>query len=136
MKLRPMLQVADVEASSRWYQNVLGLTSGHGGAEFEMLMHGDDHLLNLHRLDAHEHGFATPASGSTRGAGVSLWFETSDREAFESLFRHAAESGATVLEGARWNPQAHHHEATLTDLDGYVVAIHSPFDLADTGQRP
>jgi catechol 2,3-dioxygenase-like lactoylglutathione lyase family enzyme len=136
MKLRPMLQVADVEASSRWYQQVLGLTSGHGGDGFEMLMHGDDHLLDLHRLDAHEHGFATPESGSARGAGVSLWFETSDRQAFESLFAHVAESGATVLEPAHWNPLAHHHEATLMDLDGYVVAIHSPFDFADTGQRP
>jgi catechol-2,3-dioxygenase len=136
MKLRPMLQVSDVEAASRWYQQVLGLTSGHGGAEFEMLMHGDEHLLDLHRLDAHEHGVETLESGSTRGAGVSLWFETADREAFESLFAHAVESGATMLEAAHWNPQAHHHEATFTDLDGYVVAIHSPFDLADTGQHP
>jgi catechol 2,3-dioxygenase-like lactoylglutathione lyase family enzyme len=136
MKLRPMLQVADVEASSRWYQTVLGLTSGHGGAEFEMLMHGDDHLVNLHRLDAHEHGVAALEPGTARGAGVSLWFETADRDAFESLSRRATESGATVLEAAHWNPQAHHHEATLVDPDGYVVAIHSPFDLADTGSRP
>lgn len=131
-----MLQVADVEVSSQWYQNVLGLTSGHGGDEFEMLMHGDDHLLSLHRLDAHEHGFAAPESGVTPGAGVSLWFEASDREAFESLFRRVSESGTTVLEAAHWNPQAHHHEATLVDPDGYVVAIHSPFDFDDTGQRP
>jgi catechol 2,3-dioxygenase-like lactoylglutathione lyase family enzyme len=131
-----MLQVADVEASSRWYQDVLGLTSGHGGAEFEMLMHGDDHLLDLHRLDAHEHGFGVLESGTTRGAGVSLWFEAADRAAFESMFAHATQSGATVLEAAHWNPQAHHHEATLMDLDGYVVAIHSPFDRADTAERP
>jgi hypothetical protein len=64
-----------------------------------------------------------------------LWFETSDRQAFESLFTHVVESGATVLEAAHWNSLAHHHEATLMDLDGYVVAIHSPFDFADTGQR-
>lgn len=128
-----MLQVADVEASSQWYRDMLGLTSGHGGAEFEMLMHGDDHLLDLHRLDAHEHGFLTPESGAQRGAGVSLWFEASDRVAFEGLVAHATASGATVVEAAHWNPQAHHHEATLVDPDGYVVTLHSPFDLADDG---
>ncbi len=64
------------------------------------------------------------------------WFEASDRDAFDSLFTLAAASGVTVLEAAHWNPQAHHHEATLMDLDGYVVAIHSPFDLTDTGHRP
>lgn len=128
-----MLQVADVEASSRWYQQVLGLASGHGGSEFEMLMHGDDHLLDLHRLEAHEHGFASLESGTTRGAGVSLWFETADREAFDALFAHVVESRVRVLEAAGWNPLAHHYEATLADLDGYVVVIHSPFELAVTG---
>jgi catechol 2,3-dioxygenase-like lactoylglutathione lyase family enzyme len=128
-----MLQVVDVEASSQWYQNVLGLTSGHGGAEFEMLMHGDEHLLDLHRLDAHEHGFQTLESGEPRDAGVSLWFEAADRAAFEELVAHATASGATMLEGAHWNPQAHHYEATLVDPDGYVVALHSPFDPAADG---
>jgi hypothetical protein len=37
-----------------------------------MLMHGDDHLLDLHRLDAQEHGFLTPESANLRGGGVSL----------------------------------------------------------------
>jgi hypothetical protein len=26
-----------------------------------------------------------------------------------------------------WNPLALHHEAVVTDPDGYIVAIHSPF---------
>lgn len=130
VKLRVMLQVADVEASSRWYQDMLGLTSGHGGAEFEMLMHGDDHLLDLHRLDAHEHGVTTPGPGSTPGAGVSLWFEAADRATFEALVAHVTAAGATVVQAAHWNPLAHHHEATVVDLDGYVVVLHSPFDPA------
>ncbi len=56
MKLRPMLQVRDVATSSKWYQTTIGLRSGHGGDEFEMLFAGDDFVLQLHRLDAHEHG--------------------------------------------------------------------------------
>ena len=33
MKPQPLIAVADVEASSRWYQELLGGKSGHGGAE-------------------------------------------------------------------------------------------------------
>lgn len=69
VRLRPMLQVSDVAVASRWYQEVLGLTSGHGGDEFEMLLSGDEFVLQLHRLDAHEHGFVQPSAGETRGAG-------------------------------------------------------------------
>ena len=61
VKLRPMLQVADVAASSAWYQRALGLRSGHGGDEFEMLFAGEPYatplILQLHRWEAHEHGF-------------------------------------------------------------------------------
>jgi hypothetical protein len=41
MKIRAMLQVADVVASSQWYQASIGLRSGHGGDEFEMLFDGE-----------------------------------------------------------------------------------------------
>ncbi len=43
MKCTPMIVVRDVPASSRWYQQLLGLESAHGGDEFEMLM-GDGGL--------------------------------------------------------------------------------------------
>ncbi len=128
MRLCPMLQVGDVVAASRWYQDALGLMSGHGGEEFEMLFSGDNLVLQLHRLDAHEHGFLQPDESDVRGAGVSLWFETSDRSAFEALFERADLSGATIVERPHWNPLAHHHEATLIDAEGYIVVIHSPFE--------
>ena len=37
MALMPTLFVDDVEASSRWYQTLLGAQSMHGGPDFEML---------------------------------------------------------------------------------------------------
>jgi catechol 2,3-dioxygenase-like lactoylglutathione lyase family enzyme len=128
MRLRPMLQVSDVAAASRWYQETLGLSSGHGGDEFEMLFSGDDFVLQLHRIDAHEHGLLQPDVDHPRGAGVSLWFESPDRSAFDALFERAESSGATIIEPPHWNPLAHHHEATIVDADGYVVVIHSPFE--------
>jgi catechol 2,3-dioxygenase-like lactoylglutathione lyase family enzyme len=125
-----MLQVRDVAASSRWYQAVLGLRSGHGGDEFEMLLDGDAFVMQLHRLDAHEHGILRPDTDGTRGAGVSLWFQADDRDAFAALVDQARSAGATVVEDPHWNPLAHHHEATLVDPDGYVVVVHSPFEPA------
>jgi catechol 2,3-dioxygenase-like lactoylglutathione lyase family enzyme len=130
MRLRPMLQVDDVAASSRWYQDVLGLRSGHGGDEFEMLFAGEEFVLQLHRLDADEHGILQPQAGAARGAGVSMWFEAEDRPAFEALFARAEAAGATILEPPHWNPLAHHHESAVVDADGYVVVIHSPFEMA------
>jgi len=123
-----MLQVRDVAASSSWYQAGLGLRSGHGGDEFEMLFDGDNFALQLHRLDAHEHGILGAGGDAPPGVGVSLWFEAVDRDAFTALFERAQGAGADVVEAPHWNPIAHHHEATLRDPDGYVVVVHSPFD--------
>jgi catechol 2,3-dioxygenase-like lactoylglutathione lyase family enzyme len=128
VNLRPILQVADVEASRGWYQRVIGLRSGHGGAEFEMLFAGDDFVLQLHRLDAHEHGILQADADQARGTGVSLWFECADRQAFDAQVARAREAGATIVEEPHWNPLAHHHESTLVDPDGYVVVLHSAFD--------
>lgn len=123
-----MIQVTNVASSSGWYQASIGLRSGHGGDEFEMLFDGDDFVLQLHRLDAHEHGILQPEPGAPRGAGVSLWFETADRGAFDSLIDRARAARATIAAEPGWNPLAHHHEATLIDPDGYVVVVHTPFE--------
>ena len=124
-----MLQVTDVAASSAWYQNALGLRSGHGGDEFEMLFDGDEFVLQLHRLDAHEHGILQADVDGTRGTGVSLWFECDDRRAFDAAVERAQGAGATIVEAPHWNPLAHHHEATMVDADGYIVVVNSPFEM-------
>ncbi len=35
MRPQPLIAVKDVEASSRWYQRLLGCRSAHGGREYE-----------------------------------------------------------------------------------------------------
>jgi hypothetical protein len=130
MLVVPMIQVADVVASSNWYQRTLGLVSGHGGEEFEMLFAGEPYatalLLQLHRWDAHEHGFLGSPDVPV-GNGSSLWFGAADRAEFDAAWTRAVESQAEVLADPAWNPLAHHHEFTLRDLDGYVLAVHTPF---------
>jgi catechol 2,3-dioxygenase-like lactoylglutathione lyase family enzyme len=129
MRVLPMLQVADVEATSSWYQRVLGLVSGHGGDEYEMLFEGEPYasalLLQLHRWDAHEHAYLG-SPDLPRGNGTALFFEVADRAALDAIWARAR--GETVLEAPHWNPLAHHWALALHDPDGYVVVVNTPHD--------
>ena len=72
MQPQPMIIVCDVEKCSKWFQEVLGLSSGHGDDEYEMLMDGDTMVAQLHRWDAHEHPNLGDESNPSRGNGVLL----------------------------------------------------------------
>ena len=123
----PMLFVADVEASSGWYQELFGVRSGHGGAEFEMLVVGDfDVVLQLHRLEGEEHGRV--AADATRGAGVLLYQQVDDVAA---VHERAVAMGAVVESDPTWIEAAGHTEFVVRDPDGYGIAVHSA-----RGQKP
>ncbi len=131
MQARPMIQVDDVEASGAWYQRLLGLVSGHGGPDYEMLFAGAPHAsplaLQLHRWEPEEH----PYMGSPdreRGNGVSLWFELPDRDALDAAWERAGALGADRIEPPHHNPLAHHWECALRDPDGYLLVLATPFD--------
>ena len=67
MRPQPLIAVSDVEASSRWYQQLLGCRSAHGGTEYERLISGDALILQLHRwvIDITTVRSAIPTSGRT-----------------------------------------------------------------------
>jgi len=117
---QPMLAVRDVPASSRWYQKVLGATSGHGDAEYEQLLVGDRMVLQLHALEeAHHHGsLAKP--GVPLGNGVAIWFEVDALDAAIARIRRAK---ATIVTDVHVNPNAGHREIWLRDPDGYLVVL-------------
>lgn len=125
MKAQPMIVVADVEASSRWYQRLLGCRSGHGGKEYEQLVDADGTLLlQLHQWEAHEHPHMGDPATKPYGNGVLLWFET---EAFDAAVARAREMSVKVLDGPLVNPNARHREIWIGDPDGYVVVLASPY---------
>lgn len=113
-----MIVVADVEAASHWFQEVLGLVSGHGGAEYEMLMDGSDLVAQLHQWEADEHPHLGDPKDPSRGNGVLLWFATDD---FESVLRRVEETRAVVLDGPLVNPNSRQREVWLRGPEGYVV---------------
>ena len=125
MKPQPLIAVSDVEASSRWYQELLGGKSGHGGAEYEQVVDPTGKLvLQLHAWDAHEHPHLGDQAIRPYGNGVLLWFQVDD---FEAAVGRAREMRVEILEGPRVNPNANHQEIWLRDPDGYVVVLASAY---------
>jgi len=129
---QPLIAVADVEASSRWYCHLLGATSGHGGRAYERVVVGDDFVLQLHDWNAHDHPFLGDESSRPWGNGTLLWFRVED---FDGALDRAQELGAEILEERHPNPGSGHEEVWLRDPDGYVVVLASwPAGLGDTGR--
>jgi len=133
MRPQPLICVRDVEASSRWYQQLLGCESGHGGPEYERLVSDGWLILQLHRWDvAHHHGpIGDPKL--VPGNGVLLWFEVDD---FDAAAARASELGAEVVLPRHRNPPEgergpNHWEVWLRDPDGYTVVLASPDGSAD-----
>ena len=125
MRPQPLITVGDVPASSQWYQSVLGLRSGHGGAEYEQLFNTAGVLvLQLHHWDAHDHVLLGDESVPIRGNGSIVWFETDD---FGDVLRRVDEHHAEIAEGPLENLLAQHREIWLRDLDGYIVVVASVY---------
>jgi catechol 2,3-dioxygenase-like lactoylglutathione lyase family enzyme len=124
MRAQPMIGVRDVEASSRWYQKLLGAESGHGGKEYEQIVRGGEMLLQLHAWDAHEHPHLGNEALPSRGNGVLLWFQT---EEFDAAVERARSLNAETLEAPHVNPRANHREVWLRDPDGYTIVLASAY---------
>ena len=121
MPLTPMLFVDDVEASSRWYQSLLGFKSAHGGPEFEMLIDGEGGFaLYLHRAEADEHGDARRIRGASVGSGVLLYASVTDVRA---AHRKALEMRANVESAPTFITQAGQTEFVVRDPDGYALSL-------------
>jgi predicted enzyme related to lactoylglutathione lyase len=124
-----MIAVRDVEASSLWYQQLLGFRSDHGGPDYERLLGNDRLVLQLHHRDVeHHHGvFVNP--DLEVGNGVLLWFgEVAD---FDDVVARAEQLNAPVVRAPHRNPPEGggngpgHREIWIKDPDGYTVVVAS-----------
>jgi catechol 2,3-dioxygenase-like lactoylglutathione lyase family enzyme len=132
MRAQPLIAVADVQKSSRWYQELLGCQSGHGGNQYEQLVKDGRLLLQLHQWDEHDHPNLSNSSAAPHGFGVLLWFET---DHFDDAVLRVRGLAATVLDEPHVNSNAKHREVWLRDLDGYVVVLASPYGDINPGRR-
>lgn len=133
MHPQPLIAVTDVEASSRWYQRLLGVRSDHGGPVYERLVWGDQLVLQLHAFESdHDHGPIGDRSVLPYGNGVLLWFEVED---FDAVLQRAGEMGVTIVMPRHRNPPEaegsdgpFHWECWMRDPDGYMVVAASPWE--------
>lgn len=123
MRCEPMINVADVQASSLWYQQLMGASSGHGGPDFEMLMHDGHLMLMLHNAESADHHPQIEAAGPL-GTGVVLYFRVG--EDLAAAVERARAMNATILRGPELNELAHQEELWLRDPDGYTAVLAGP----------
>jgi catechol 2,3-dioxygenase-like lactoylglutathione lyase family enzyme len=139
MRPQPLIAVTNVEASSQWYQRLLGCRSAHGGTEYERLVSNRGLILQLHRFEvAHDHGPIGNPEDKPYGNGVLLWFEIDD---FDAALTRVAELKPEIVLPRHRNPQdgnggPNHWEIWLRDPDGYTVVLASPDGSADGTWRP
>lgn len=123
MRAKPLIAVTDVEASSRWYQRLLGCKSDHGGPNYERLISNGQLVLQLHSFSAeHDHGPIGNRDDKPYGNGVLLWFEVDD---FDAVLQRSREMGVEVILPKRRN-DPDHWECWMRDPDGYVLVVASP----------
>ena len=139
MRPQPLIAATDVEASSRWYQHLLGCQSAHGGSEYERLVSNGELVLQLHRFEvAHHHGPIGNPDDQPYGNGVLLWFEVDDFD--DAVARADALKAEIVLPRHRNPPDGdggpNHWEIWLRDPDGYTVVLASPDGSAGGDWRP
>ena len=119
-KIDPIIAVKDVEASSKWYQQVFGFKIAHGGDEFAVLVSQDDEiLLCLHKWGEHHHPTMTNP-GITPGNGLILYFRTEDMNA---LRQNVEKLGGIVEEDIHLNSNSLKKEFSVRDPDGYYLTI-------------
>src|SRR5262245_49637742 len=129
MRPQPLIAVTDVEASSRWYQRLLGCQSAHGGRKYERLVADGKLVMQLHSFAVeHHHGPIGNVNDRPYGNGVLLWFEIDD---FDAAMARVAELNAQIVLPRHRNPPdgrggPNHWECWLRDPNGYIIVLASP----------
>ncbi len=138
MRPQPLICARDVEASSRWYQRLLGCKSDHGGPNYERLVSNGRLVLQLHHWEREDHHGRIGDPNLPPGNGVLLWFEVDD---FDGAHARVAELKAEIVLPRHRNPPdgdggPNHWEIWLRDPDGYTVVLASPDGTADGNWKP
>jgi catechol 2,3-dioxygenase-like lactoylglutathione lyase family enzyme len=121
-RLWTIIGVADVPASFKWYQSLLGLAQTATTHDyFGQIVEPDGTvLLCLHQWGAHEHPSLTSPDDAKPGNGLLLFFRVDD---FDAALPRARALVSRLAEEPHGNPNTGTREFSLRDPDGYYVTI-------------
>ncbi|MEA3160859.1 MAG: hypothetical protein QOD95_2407 [Gammaproteobacteria bacterium] len=119
-----IIGVADVPASFKWYQSLLGLRATTPKHHFfgQILDSDETVLLCLHEWGDHDHPSLTSPDGAKPGNGLLLFFRVDD---FNSALPRARALVNRLQEEPHTNPSTGTSEFSLLDPDGYYVTVSS-----------
>lgn len=119
-KIDPIIAVKDVEASSKWYEEIFGCRRNHGGNEFAVLVsENNEVLICLHQWGRHEHPtMANP--DIPPGNGLILYFKTDN---LNDIRQNVAKANWPVEEDIHLNTNSNKMEFSFRDPDGYYWTI-------------
>ena len=119
-KIDPIIAVKDVEASSKWYEEIFGCRRNHGGNEFAVLVsENNEVLICLHQWGTHEHPtMANP--NILPGNGLILYFKTDN---LNDIRQNVAKANWPVEEDIHLNTNSNKMEFSFRDPDGYYWTI-------------
>jgi hypothetical protein len=117
-----IIAVADVPASFKWYQLLLGLPETAPAHDYfgQILDSDGTVLLCLHQWGAHEHPSLTSSDNAQPGNGLLLFIRVDD---FDMALLNARVLVARLEEEPNLNPNTRTMEFSLRDPDGYYVTI-------------
>jgi catechol 2,3-dioxygenase-like lactoylglutathione lyase family enzyme len=117
-----IIAVADVAASFKWYQSLLGLPpTAPAHDDFGQILDSDGTvLLCLHEWGAHEHPSLTSPNQAQTGNGLLLFFRIDD---FDTALPRARALVDRLEEEPHVNASTGTPEFSLRDPDGYYVTI-------------
>jgi catechol 2,3-dioxygenase-like lactoylglutathione lyase family enzyme len=119
----PIIGVRDVQASSQWYQSILGCANSHPSTTFDQIVDTDGTVLVcLHHWAEHEHPSLMSPDTATPGNGLLLFFRVDD---FDAALRRARTLVPRFEEEPHQNPNTETMEFSVRDPDGYYVAINA-----------
>lgn len=119
-RLDPIIAVKDLEASSKWYQKILGCRNNSDSNHFAVLVSEDNEIiLCLHPWGAHEHPTMTNPN-ITHGNGLILYFRTED---MNIIYENALKAGCAIEEDIHLNPNSRRKEFSIRDPDGYFLTV-------------
>ncbi len=120
--LSPILAVEDINASIKFYVDVLGFTENwkmqdeHQRTNFACVRMGDAEIL----LGVIE-GFVDPADLAQRGIGIQLYLEVPENIAIDTLYERAISAARITreIETRNWGERTF----SVRDPDGYQLML-------------